>query len=145
MFKQELPLMYPGDAEVKAVQAAMWDPFEYLSERRRDGLLKTEFPHPLGKVGYQVPCHGRVQNIGKRTEETHSVGCLRHGDKRSCCVLCLRHNCNVESNQGITKFDGRKRPPARRSCAACSAFLHMGWPPTGRSQSYWASVCPPKL
>jgi Fe-S oxidoreductase len=69
MYKQELPLMYPDDAEVKLVQAAMWDPFEYFMARKRDGLLKTEFPHPLGKISYQIPCHGRVQNIGKKTEE----------------------------------------------------------------------------
>jgi Fe-S oxidoreductase len=69
MFKQELPLMYPGDADVQAVKEAMWDPFEYLMARKRDGLLKTEFPRPLGKISYQIPCHGRVQNIGKKTEE----------------------------------------------------------------------------
>lgn len=69
MFKQELPLMYPDDADVQAVKEAMWDPFEYLMARKRDGLLKTEFPRSLGKVSYQIPCHGRVQNIGKKTEE----------------------------------------------------------------------------
>ena len=69
MFKQEIPLMYPGDAQVQAVKEAMWDPFEYLMARKRDGLLKTEFPKPLGKISYQIPCHGRVQNIGKKTEE----------------------------------------------------------------------------
>lgn len=69
MFKQELPLMYPDDAEVQAVKDAMWDPFEYLGARRRDGLLKTGFAQPLGKISYQVPCHGRVQNIGRKTEE----------------------------------------------------------------------------
>jgi glycerol-3-phosphate dehydrogenase subunit C len=69
MFKQELPLMYPDDAEVQAVKEAMWDPFEYLTSRRRDGLLKTEFSRPLGKVSYHVPCHQRVQNIGRKTEE----------------------------------------------------------------------------
>ena len=47
----------------------MWDPFEYLMQRKRDGLLKTEFTQPLGKISYQIPCHGRVQNIGKKTEE----------------------------------------------------------------------------
>jgi glycerol-3-phosphate dehydrogenase subunit C len=69
MFKQEIPLMYPGDADVQAVKEAMWDPFEYLAARRRDGLLKTDFNTPLGKVSYHVPCHQRVQNIGKKTEE----------------------------------------------------------------------------
>ena len=69
MFKQELPLMYPDEAAVQRVKEAMWDPFEYLMARKRDGLLKTEFSQGLGKVAYQVPCHGRVQNIGKKTEE----------------------------------------------------------------------------
>jgi len=69
MFKQELPLMFPDDADVKAVRAATFDPFEYFSLRRRDGLLKTDFPRPLGRVAYHIPCHGRVQNVGKRTEE----------------------------------------------------------------------------
>jgi glycerol-3-phosphate dehydrogenase subunit C len=69
MFKQEIPLMYPDEADVQLVKEALWDPFEYLMARKRDGLIKTEFPVPLGNVSYQIPCHGRVQNIGKKTEE----------------------------------------------------------------------------
>ena len=69
MFKQELPLMFPGDADVELVRAAMFDPFEYFVARHRDGLLKTDFTQPLGKVSYHVPCHGRVQKIGRKTEE----------------------------------------------------------------------------
>jgi glycerol-3-phosphate dehydrogenase subunit C len=69
MYKQELPLMFPDDADVQAVKQAMWDPFEYLVARNKDGLLKTDFSQPLGKVSYHVPCHGRVQNIGRKTEE----------------------------------------------------------------------------
>jgi Fe-S oxidoreductase len=69
MFKQELPLMFPDDEDVKAVQQAMFDPFEYLSLRHADGLLKTDFGTPLGKISYHVPCHLRVQNIGLRTKE----------------------------------------------------------------------------
>ncbi len=69
MFKQELPLLFANDADVKLVQDAMWDPFEYFMARNRDGLLKTDFNTALGKVSYHIPCHGRVQNIGKKTEE----------------------------------------------------------------------------
>ena len=69
MFKQELPLMFPDDADTQAVKVAMWDPFEYFMARKRDGLLKLEFPKPLGNISYQIPCHGRVQNIGRKTEE----------------------------------------------------------------------------
>ncbi|HPW08209.1 MAG TPA: heterodisulfide reductase-related iron-sulfur binding cluster [Burkholderiaceae bacterium] len=69
MFKQEIPLMYPEEADVQLVKEAMWDPFEYMMARKRDGLLKVDFPVALGKISYQIPCHGRVQNIGKKTEE----------------------------------------------------------------------------
>jgi len=69
MFKQELPLMFPEDADVQAVKAAMFDPFEYFVLRNRDGLLKTDFNHALGKVSYHIPCHSRVQNVGQKTRE----------------------------------------------------------------------------
>ena len=69
MFKQELPLMFPACADTQAVKAAMFDPFEYFIERHKDGLLKTDFKTALGNVSYHIPCHGRVQNIGKKTEE----------------------------------------------------------------------------
>jgi glycerol-3-phosphate dehydrogenase subunit C len=69
MYKQELPLLFPEDADVKLVQEAMFDPFEYFIARHKDGLLKTDFKTALGKVSYHIPCHGRVQNIGKKTEE----------------------------------------------------------------------------
>jgi Fe-S oxidoreductase len=69
MFKQELPLMFPDDADVRAVADAMFDPFEYLVLRNRDGLLKTDFKKPLGKVSYHIPCHLRVQNMGQKTRE----------------------------------------------------------------------------
>ncbi|HVS27027.1 MAG TPA: heterodisulfide reductase-related iron-sulfur binding cluster [Burkholderiales bacterium] len=69
MFKQELPLLFPEDADVKAVAKAMFDPFEYLVLRQRDGLLNTDFNKPLGKVSYHIPCHLRVQNVGQKTRE----------------------------------------------------------------------------
>ena len=69
MYKQELPLMFPDDVDVQLVKKAMWDPFEYLVARRRDGLLKDDFKQPLGTVSYHVPCHSRVQNVGRKTEE----------------------------------------------------------------------------
>jgi len=54
---------------VALVQDAMFDPFEYLIARHKDGLLKIDFKTALGKVSYHIPCHGRVQKIGKKTEE----------------------------------------------------------------------------
>ena len=69
MFKQELPLMFPDDPDVQAVAEALYDPFEYLVLRHKDGLLKTDFKKPLGRVAYHVPCHLRVQNMGLKTRE----------------------------------------------------------------------------
>jgi Fe-S oxidoreductase len=69
MFKSELPLVFAGDADVEAVSDAMFDPFEYLVLRDRDGLLKKEFKTGLGKVSYHIPCHSRVQNVGQKTRE----------------------------------------------------------------------------
>ncbi len=69
MFKQELPLMFPGDADVKQVAGAFFDPFHYLALRHKAGRLRTDFKAGLGKVAYQIPCHLRVQNIGMKTRE----------------------------------------------------------------------------
>jgi glycerol-3-phosphate dehydrogenase subunit C len=69
MFKQELPLMFPADADVQAVKARIFDPFEYLMLRHKAGLLRTDFTEKLGKVSYHVPCHLRVQNIGLKTRD----------------------------------------------------------------------------
>jgi glycerol-3-phosphate dehydrogenase subunit C len=70
MFKSELPLLFPEDEAVAAVSEAFFDPFEYFMLRHKDGLLKTDFSQPLGKVSYHIPCHSRVQNIGQKTRET---------------------------------------------------------------------------
>lgn len=69
MFKQELPLMFAQDEQVRAVQQAIFDPFEYLWERHKAGLLRTDFKTNLGKVSYHVACHLRVQNLGLRTRD----------------------------------------------------------------------------
>ena len=89
MFKQELPLMFPEDADVQAVKAAMFDPFEYLVLRNRDGLLKTDFKAPLGNVSYHIPCHSRVQNVGQKTREMLQ---LIPGTKVNTVERCAGHD-----------------------------------------------------
>jgi len=69
MFKQELPLMFPDDADVKKVQENIFDPFEYLMLRHKAGMLDTHFKNKLGKIAYHVPCHQRVQKIGMKTRD----------------------------------------------------------------------------
>lgn len=69
MYKQELPLMFPDDTATGLVRDAMWDPFEYFMARYRDGLLRTDFSRSLGRVSYHLPCHSRVQKMGRKTAE----------------------------------------------------------------------------
>jgi Fe-S oxidoreductase len=69
MFKQELPLMFPEDEAVAKVRERIFDPFEYLALRHKEGKLKLDFKQPLGKVSYHAACHLRVQNIGLKTRE----------------------------------------------------------------------------
>ncbi len=69
MFRQELPLLFPDDTEVKKVSEAVFDPFEYLLQRHKGGKLNTNFKAPLGRVAYHAACHQRVQNIGPKTRE----------------------------------------------------------------------------
>ncbi|MEO1888844.1 MAG: heterodisulfide reductase-related iron-sulfur binding cluster [Cycloclasticus sp.] len=90
MFKQELPLMFPDDADVAKVRDAMFDPFEYLMLRNKGGLLKTEFKEEIGDVSYQVACHLRVQNIGLKTKE----------------LLELIPNTSVKAHERCSGHDG---------------------------------------
>ncbi|HUP91971.1 MAG TPA: heterodisulfide reductase-related iron-sulfur binding cluster [Solimonas sp.] len=90
MFKQELPLMFPDDAQLAAVKRAFYDPFEYLSHRHRAGLLNTAFTQPLGKLAYHAPCHQRVQNIGPRTRD----------------ILALIPGTQIESIERCSGHDG---------------------------------------
>jgi Fe-S oxidoreductase len=130
MFKQEIPLMYPEDADVQAVKEAMWDPFEYLSARRKDGLLKTDFPQPLGKVSYHVPCHSRVQNIGKKTEEMLKLvpGTQVHTNER-----CSGHAGTYGVKKGTHEVAMKIGKPL---------FKRMAEHPAGGAPDYISSDCP---
>jgi len=64
-----LGLLFPDDPDVQLVADAMFDPFEYLVLRDKDGLLRKDFTRPLGNVSYHIPCHSRVQNVGQKTRE----------------------------------------------------------------------------
>lgn len=89
MYKQELPLLFPEDADVLAVAKAMFDPFEYLMLRNQDNLLKTDFQHQLGNISYHIPCHQRVQNIGKKTRDVLQ---LIPGTKVNTVERCSGHD-----------------------------------------------------
>jgi glycerol-3-phosphate dehydrogenase subunit C len=126
MFKQELPLLYPDDPEVGKVRAAMFDPFEYLMRRHRDGLLRTDFKQPLGKVSYHVACHLRVQNIGLKTRD----------------VLALIPGTQVEPIERCSGHDGIYG--VKREYRDIS--MKIGRPVFGRVQAaaadHYSSDCP---
>tara|TARA_E500000178_G_scaffold356191_3_gene432348 strand:+ start:17209 stop:18555 length:1347 start_codon:yes stop_codon:yes gene_type:complete len=69
MFKQELPLLFPKDADVQLVGQAISDPFEFFKKLVKKGLFKTDFESGPGNVSYHVSCHLRVQNVGQKTRE----------------------------------------------------------------------------
>ena len=130
MYKQELPLMYPQDEDVQRVKKAMWDPFEYLSGRKRDGLLKTDFSQPLGKISYHTPCHGRVQNIGKRTEEVLRLVPDTHVSTHE---RCSGHAGTYGVKQGYHEMAMKIGKPL---------FKKMAEHPKGGAPDYISSDCP---
>jgi glycerol-3-phosphate dehydrogenase subunit C len=126
MFKQELPLMFPDDADVATVRDHIFDPFEYLALRHKAGLLRTDFVQPLGKVSYHVACHLRVQNIGLKTRDVLQ---LIPGTTVEAIERCSGHNGTY----------GVKREYRDTS-------LKIGKPVVQRVQAggadYYASDCP---
>jgi len=112
MYKQELPLLYPEDAEVQKVQKAFFDPFEYLFLRHREGLLKTDFKVGLGEVGYHVACHQRVQNIGMKTRDILAlIPDTRVHPQERCSGHDGTYAVKLESHAKAVKIG---RPVARR-------------------------------
>ena len=69
MFKQELPLLFPDNNDIKSISKALYDPFEYLLSLHEQDKLNTKFTNNIGSVFYQVACHQRVQNIGQVTKK----------------------------------------------------------------------------
>jgi len=126
MFKQELPLMFPEDAQVRRVAARMFDPFQYLMLRHAAGHLRTDFKVALGKVSYHVPCHLRVQNIGLKTRE----------------LLRLIPGTRIDTIERCSGHDGTYGVKTRSRAAS----VRIGRPVVQRVESaaadHYASDCP---
>ena len=90
MFKQELPLLFPDNIDIKSISMALHDPFEYLLKLHEQGNLKTDFTREIGSIFYQVACHQRVQNIGQVTKK----------------ILELVPNTDVEALERCSGHDG---------------------------------------
>jgi Fe-S oxidoreductase len=126
MFKQELPLLYPGDEQVIRVRDAMFDPFEYLMLRHKHGRLRTDFVRELGRISYHVACHLRVQNLGLKTRD----------------VLQLIPGTQVEPIERCSGHDGTYGVKSRFRAAS----MKIGRPVFSRVQNagadFYASDCP---
>ena len=70
MFKQEIPLMYPDDADVQAVKEAMWDPFEYLdgAPARRPAQDRVQPAAGQGELPRALPLRA-CRTSASKTEE----------------------------------------------------------------------------
>jgi Fe-S oxidoreductase len=68
MLKQEYPWL-DGSEDAALVARHTRDLFEYLAGLHAQGRLDTRFPHPLGRVAYQLPCHLKAQNMGTRSAD----------------------------------------------------------------------------
>ena len=121
MFKQELPLMYPDDADVQKIKRHIFDPFEYLMHRHKAGLLNTAFKQPLGKVVWQVPCHQRVQNIGPKTRD---ILALVPGTEVEMIERCSGHDGTYGVRAGtFEKSQKIARPVINRAQKAAPDYL----------------------
>src|SRR5215467_9045907 len=130
MFKQELPLLYPDEAAVRAVAEHMFDPFEYLMLRHAAGLLRTDFRRALGKVSYHVPCHLRVQNLGLKTREALL---LVPGTSVEPIERCSGHNGTYGVKQRYRAASMRiARPVVQRVEAARADHYCSDCPMAGR-------------
>ncbi len=130
MFKRELPLMYPDDADVQRVARRMFDPFEYLWLRHAAGRLRTDFTAALGEVAYHVPCHLRVQNIGLKTRD---VLALVPGTTLTTIERCSGHDGTYAVKREFHDVSVKiARPVMRRVDAAGAAHLASDCPMAGR-------------
>ena len=122
MFRQELPLLFPDDADVARVAAHFRDPFEYLADLHRDGRLRTDFRQPLGRVALHAACHQRVQNLGNKAREVLS---LVPGTELTVLERCSGHD-GTYAVRAETHAHARKlcRPLLRQLDAA--PFDHYG-------------------
>jgi glycerol-3-phosphate dehydrogenase subunit C len=129
MYKQELPLMFPDDPQVRKVQEAMFDPFEYLWLRYKAGLLRTEFTGKLGKVSYHVPCHLRVQNLGLKTRD---ILMLVPGTQVDAIERCSGHNGTYGVKREYREVSMKiGRPVVRRVADSSADFYTSDCPMAG--------------
>ena len=83
---------FPDDAGRRRRSAdAMFDPFEYFVLRDKDGLLKTDFKSPLGKV--ELPHPVPLARAERRPEDARGAanGSRHRGQHRRALRRSRRH------------------------------------------------------
>ncbi len=60
---------YVGTDAAERVAAHAHDLMEYLHGLLKQGELDTAFEKEMGRIGYHVPCHLKVQKIGFRSRD----------------------------------------------------------------------------
>ena len=129
MFKQELPLMFPGDPDVQRVARHIFDPFEYLMLRHAEGRLRTDFSERLGTVAYHVPCHLRVQKVGLKTRDLLA---LVPGITLTTIERCSGHNGTYAVKREFHDVSMKiAAPVVQRVAAAKSEHLASDCPMAG--------------
>ena len=110
MFKQELPLMFPDDADVQKVKAAFFDPFEYLMLRHRDGQAEDRLQAGLGKVVLSRRLPPARADIGPKTKELLS---LVPGTEVDMIERCSGHDGTYAVKAEFHAFVGEDRQAGR--------------------------------
>jgi glycerol-3-phosphate dehydrogenase subunit C len=142
MFKQELPLMFPGEPDVAKIKQHIFDPFEYLALRHKSGLMRTDFTRPLGKIAYHVACHLRVQNIGLKTRDVLQ---LIPGTTVEPIERCSGHDGTYGVKREFRDTSMKiAKPVIQRVQASAADFYASDCPMAGRQiESGLASGSPP--
>ena len=60
---------YTGSPAAVTIAAKAWDLMEYLFNLRKAKLLREAYTTDVGKVGYHLPCHLKIQKIGYRSRD----------------------------------------------------------------------------
>ena len=129
MFKQELPLMFPEDADVQAVHDAHLRSVRIPDAAPQGRAAAHRFQATLGKVSYHVPCHLRVQNIGLKTRDV-----LKLVPDTTVDVIerCSGHNGTYAREEGVPRGLGEDRPAGHATRRECAAGLLLERLPDGR-------------
>jgi Fe-S oxidoreductase len=90
--KHEYPELLDSD-DAKLVSENAYDIGEYLWKLRSEEKLARDFPSPLGKVLYHLPCHLKSQNIGFRSRQLLKLA--------GADVEMLDHCCGVDGTWGM--------------------------------------------